>query len=96
MSELKPCPFCGHPDPKLLIAVGEEWVLCPCGASSGMVAESPNNQRAKDKWNRRTPDKEMLWGAWADCLGMTWGLNVTLELLNRMFERWYEEKYGDK
>ena len=53
MSSLKPCPFCGTPDPLLLHSDDtDSWrVLCTwCGASS---AERGTEEKALDAWNRR-------------------------------------------
>ena len=53
MSPLRPCPFCGTPDPLLLHNDDtDSWrVLCTwCGASS---AERGTKEKALDAWNRR-------------------------------------------
>lgn len=61
MTELKPCPFCGHDKPRLKrntgvtgVATKTRWlreqVKCRCGAAS-KIGKKPG--QAIDHWNRR-------------------------------------------
>ena len=50
MSGLKPCPFCGSKNLRMITAVGESWVLCECKAYAGTA---PNESIARDIWNTR-------------------------------------------
>ncbi len=59
-TELKPCPFCGGTNVKLLPTRNDEWcVICPtvggCCISTG---QSPSKQVVIDAWNRRSSPVE--------------------------------------
>ncbi len=94
MSRLSPCHF--HGDYCELSMRYDPYSTKPfcieaeCGAR-GPVAKIP--EEAVEAWNSLCPGKEELREAWGECLGMTWGLNLTADLLIRMFERWYAAKY---
>lgn len=48
--ELKPCPFCGG-KAKLVLAMGQAWILCPECESSGPMSQSIEG--AVGIWNKR-------------------------------------------
>ena len=57
-SELKPCPFCGYENPRIMDAYfqPEYAVVCPeCHNGTG---HSPDRLRVIEAWNRRVPEKE--------------------------------------
>jgi hypothetical protein len=54
---LKPCPFCGSDEPRMLSGMGEWWVLCEdddCGGSTCMRS-SPRSCRCRLEPAHRSP-----------------------------------------
>lgn len=52
-NELKPCPFCGSVDVKIIFKPGDEGWFGQCQNCFSRGAWSENRDEARDKWNRR-------------------------------------------
>ena len=60
MSELKPCPFCGHTEVEL-VGAGDNWLVgCKNGKCMGFVTVTDtgfgNKEIAIAAWNRRADE----------------------------------------
>lgn len=56
MNKLKPCPFCGEPDIKIMksfFTVFEDKYYCFCPECGSRSFESFSEKQTVDAWNRR-------------------------------------------
>ena len=57
MIELKPCPFCGSTDVRVIGDWFKKWVQCQdCCAHSGL---KDDKEEAAKAWNRRASDEQV-------------------------------------
>ena len=53
MSSLRPCPFCGTPDPYMFHSETEDTWTVACTWCGGRTADRGTEETAQAAWNRR-------------------------------------------
>lgn len=55
-TKLKPCPFCGSTEVKIILYGGLDCIACTRCPGNVMVSQFQTKQEAIEAWNRRAED----------------------------------------